>query len=353
VFKHLTNDYVYGFNPHTVGLDKSWNDLVEWTRREYLTMVGTTSTSYVGGGHVIGILKAESINLNGKEVKIMKLRNPWGSTKWTGKYAKGTPELATLEAHFAAKNIVNNAEGGKFYAEFNEYMQHCDDITVAMGQESRTGGAERPEWQPRVDLRAGEETHTLQVDLCKPVDFAQDVFAVSTFQGGNLVGTMKDGTTKPNHTTRFTWDVKNEDASVSVQGADWGVGINWDAVVGHAWYQGTPNWPAGRYTVTQTQKAWQPGTPAATKELTFGLSSPVPTVVKYLSVDDVAAAKGCKVVQTGANCEANGAHIGYFADVTDARKAAKAKNCEWFSFAQGQSGLPQYCCSSGAAGSSG
>lgn len=50
-------------------------------------------------------------------------------------------------------------------------QQYIIGVDYALGQESRIGGAERPEWRPRVDLRNEEDTtHSFMVDLCEDVD---------------------------------------------------------------------------------------------------------------------------------------------------------------------------------------
>lgn len=62
---------------------------------------------------------------------------------------------------------------------------------------------------------------------------------------------------------------------------------NWDSTaMGHYWDKlstGVSKIPKGRYTIEQSQNPWHPSTPELAKEMTFGISSPVPTVFKYLT----------------------------------------------------------------------
>jgi len=109
-------------------------------------MVGTTATSYVGGGHAIVILKASEIKIDGVNKKILKLRNPWGHSKWTGAHAAGTPEYKKLAAHFEAENIANEDEDGKFFITWEDMMAESNSIDVALGSESRISGTDQPEW---------------------------------------------------------------------------------------------------------------------------------------------------------------------------------------------------------------
>jgi len=178
VLNHVTNDYSFQFNPHSEGLDSSWAKVKEWSRREYLQMVGTKSDSYVGGGHAFAILKAADINIDGTTKKIMKLRNPWGWTKWEVAYASGTPEYKALAAHFEAEGVANEDEGGKFFITWEDMMNESDAIDVALGSESRISGVAHPEWQPRVDLDSSLSTHTITVDICNDIDLTEDVLAL-------------------------------------------------------------------------------------------------------------------------------------------------------------------------------
>ena len=64
------------------------------------------------GGHAFTILSAQEVNVNGKTEKMIRMRNPWGSHEWFGRYKDGSPELAAL-----AKVLGDDYkdEGGKFW----------------------------------------------------------------------------------------------------------------------------------------------------------------------------------------------------------------------------------------------
>jgi len=44
-------------------------------------------------GHAYSLLGAYSVNHQGKTVKLVKLRNPWGEREWNGNWKDGDPKF--------------------------------------------------------------------------------------------------------------------------------------------------------------------------------------------------------------------------------------------------------------------
>ena len=79
-------------------------------------------------GHSYTILSAHEIYTEqGRQVKLLKLRNPYGQVEWEGDWSdesdKWTPELR------AELNVVI-ANDGIFYIAFHDYLKHfrCTSI---------------------------------------------------------------------------------------------------------------------------------------------------------------------------------------------------------------------------------
>lgn len=92
VLDHLTDDPVERI-PLNKGITHTnakglavWNKLKDWSDRNYLLFTGTTDNSYVKL-HAYTILAAFEQKVSGKMEKLVTLRNPWGSTRWTEKFA--------------------------------------------------------------------------------------------------------------------------------------------------------------------------------------------------------------------------------------------------------------------------
>ena len=72
--------------------------------------------------HSYGLIDARIVkNKRGKEVKLLKLRNPWGSFEWQGdwgdKSSTWTPELKQQ------LNVVD-ADDGTFWMDFEDFKQY-------------------------------------------------------------------------------------------------------------------------------------------------------------------------------------------------------------------------------------
>lgn len=138
--------------------------------------------------HAYTILEALEIDIGGVPKKLLKIRNPWGSTAWSGAYSEGTPEYNALDAALP-NGIVE--EAGKFWMEYVDFLVHFPDVDMSFSQESKTGGVEQPEYRPRLDLPETGKQY-IQVHLGEDINLDNDFFSVHVWQGGNRLGTDRD-----------------------------------------------------------------------------------------------------------------------------------------------------------------
>lgn len=96
---HLTNDPTESFSVSQLGKERVWNRLQTFSDRGYLMTTGTQSWAWVGN-HAFVVMKVMEVALDTTEPnnleRIVKLRNPWATTEWTGAYAEGTDEYTKL-----------------------------------------------------------------------------------------------------------------------------------------------------------------------------------------------------------------------------------------------------------------
>jgi len=87
VLAHVTNDPIVKTklnSDYTVGNTAGkelWAQIKAYSDKEYLMFTGTSSSSWVGG-HAYTLLEAKEMSINGVTEKLVKMRNPWGSSKW-------------------------------------------------------------------------------------------------------------------------------------------------------------------------------------------------------------------------------------------------------------------------------
>ena len=83
----------------------------------------------ISNNHLYSLLGGFIVDYNGKQVKLVKLRNPWGHTEWKGEWgdswAGWTPELKE-------KLKVQKAEDGIFFMPFEEFLKEFRKIEICM-----------------------------------------------------------------------------------------------------------------------------------------------------------------------------------------------------------------------------
>jgi len=100
------------------------------------------------------ILNASEYHLDGADkpaTRIVKVRNPWAISEFTGAYSKDSAEYTKLLKYFEEKGIKHSDEGGKFFMEWSDLRSTSNSLDVCYGQESKlVDEDELPEWQPRL-----------------------------------------------------------------------------------------------------------------------------------------------------------------------------------------------------------
>ena len=88
----------------------------------------------VVSGHAYSLLDILEFGHNGQDVRLLKMRNPWGKGEWTGDWSDGsdkwTPELRS-------KYSVVEADDGTFHIPFNAYMVNFACTTFCMEYSTR------------------------------------------------------------------------------------------------------------------------------------------------------------------------------------------------------------------------
>ena len=119
IMEHLTGDPSVQISTSNLSYEKLWWHIKVFSDREYMQFVGTHKWAWVGN-HAFVVLRAEELELNGENKRIVKLRNPWGKTDWKGAYSEGTPEYEKLNAKLTELGRPADKEGGLFFMELKD-----------------------------------------------------------------------------------------------------------------------------------------------------------------------------------------------------------------------------------------
>lgn len=136
-------------------------------------------------GHAYSLISIHEFEHNGSEVKLLKLRNPWGSGEWQGDWSDKSPLWTP-----ALKSQCGYIDGddGIFFIELNDYLQHFSWTSVCVENNDQ----KYVHSQLYHSFGAKDESPMPQAffsfTLHRAVDFNTHAFAISVMQQGNRLG---------------------------------------------------------------------------------------------------------------------------------------------------------------------
>ena len=114
--------------------ERLWNTMIEGERHNWIMTCGSGSSvegvnqlqkSGLVGSHAYSVLSAHNVQSHGRQIQLVKLRNPWGGTEWQGDWGDNshlwTPELKA-QLHF------QNIDDGIFFMDFNDFKKYFTDF---------------------------------------------------------------------------------------------------------------------------------------------------------------------------------------------------------------------------------
>lgn len=143
-----------GFTGYSESLDKEevWKML--WRYKQWNCLMGTSIQSNPKAnqkveaeagmglhmGHAYSFLDLNTINVDGKDVRLVKLRNPWGRGEWEGAYGDRSEERERqeineeLEKYFKVDHEEINVDfmDGTFMMPFDAWIERFTSLFVAM-----------------------------------------------------------------------------------------------------------------------------------------------------------------------------------------------------------------------------
>lgn len=128
---------------HTVDLttdpdqEKLWQTLMKGKAKSMLggcsietdTIEEELSTGLLGG-HAYSVTDLEEINHNGRQERLLRIRNPWGDTEWNGAWSDNSKELKSLtQTEKKQLNIVLE-DDGEFWMSFNDFLENFTKLEL-------------------------------------------------------------------------------------------------------------------------------------------------------------------------------------------------------------------------------
>jgi len=127
-----------GVSQHYEKPGDKWHEICSAIKRGNIVTCGTfgaegkTDKDKVDGicfGHAYSIIDAREYNGEGISFKLLKLRNPWGSGEWTGKWSDNDSSWTDeYKKHF---NFTEGSkDDGLFYMELSDFAKHFEEIYI-------------------------------------------------------------------------------------------------------------------------------------------------------------------------------------------------------------------------------
>ncbi|GCB70323.1 hypothetical protein scyTo_0010756 [Scyliorhinus torazame] len=80
-------------------------------------------------GHAYSVTGAESVNYQGEEEKLIRIRNPWGQVEWTGSWSDNGAEWDSIPDEERAR-LCNESDDGEFWMSFTDFLQNFSRVEI-------------------------------------------------------------------------------------------------------------------------------------------------------------------------------------------------------------------------------
>ncbi len=116
-----------------------WNEILNACKNRNILVTGShigtgnhnnKSPNGISNGHAYSILDAKEYRKNEKNIRLLKLRNPWGHTEWLGEFSDSSPLWTNeLKEFFEYKE---SKEDGVFFMPFEDFPKEFNNVIICM-----------------------------------------------------------------------------------------------------------------------------------------------------------------------------------------------------------------------------
>lgn len=80
-------------------------------------------------GHAYSVTGAEEVNCHGRDVQLVRIRNPWGEVEWTGPWSDGSSEWMYVSNNDKSK-LNHVSEDGEFWMSYLDFIKHFSRLEI-------------------------------------------------------------------------------------------------------------------------------------------------------------------------------------------------------------------------------
>jgi hypothetical protein len=121
----------------------AWNELISASKKSYIinssSNAGTgnhnnKTPNGISNGHAYSIIGVNEYHSKNEDIRLLRMRNPWGNTEWKGKYSDNcplwTPELKEFFQYDKYIGKSGTENDGIFFIPFEEYLKEFSSFII-------------------------------------------------------------------------------------------------------------------------------------------------------------------------------------------------------------------------------
>lgn len=91
-------------------------------------------------GHAYTITDVKKVSVGGRDIRLIRIRNPWGSVEWNGAWSDNSREWEQIPQHQRRSLGLVTEDDGEFWMEFRDFKRHFERVDIChLSAESMTG----------------------------------------------------------------------------------------------------------------------------------------------------------------------------------------------------------------------
>ncbi|KAM6462314.1 calpain-9 [Liasis olivaceus] len=81
-------------------------------------------------GHAYSVTDLDEVNYQGRTVKLIRVRNPWGQVEWNGAWSDNSSEWRSVSPSEKQQLHHTALDDGEFWMDFEDFLSHFDKVEV-------------------------------------------------------------------------------------------------------------------------------------------------------------------------------------------------------------------------------
>ncbi|XP_008588193.1 PREDICTED: calpain-9 [Galeopterus variegatus] len=81
-------------------------------------------------GHAYTITGVDQVNFQGRNIELVRVRNPWGHVEWNGSWSDSSPEWRSICPAEQKRLCHTTLDDGEFWMAFKDFKAHFDKVEI-------------------------------------------------------------------------------------------------------------------------------------------------------------------------------------------------------------------------------